>query len=56
MDAGDDQEPIGDDSVDINVNPARGLTHMEWALEARPGVDALLEYEARANLVAFTFQ
>ena len=31
----------------------RFITHMEWALEARPGVDALLEYEARANLVRF---
>jgi hypothetical protein len=31
----------------------RFVTHMEWAVEARPGVDALLEYEARANLAAF---
>ena len=29
----------------------RFVTHMEWALEDRPGVDALLEYEASANLV-----
>jgi hypothetical protein len=27
----------------------RFVTHMEWALEARVGVDALLEYEAKAN-------
>ena len=27
----------------------RFVTHMEWALENRPGVDDLLEYEARAN-------
>ena len=27
----------------------RFITHMEWALENRPGVDDLLEYEARAN-------
>jgi hypothetical protein len=32
----------------------RFLTHMEWVLEARLGIDALLEYEARANLVPFT--
>ena len=29
----------------------RFVTHMEWALEDRPGVDGLLEYEASANLV-----
>lgn len=28
----------------------RFLTHMEWALARGPGADALLEYEARANL------
>jgi hypothetical protein len=28
----------------------RFVTHMEWALEDRPGVEALLQYEARANL------
>jgi len=31
----------------------RFVTHMEWALEDRPGVDGLLEYEATANLVPF---
>jgi hypothetical protein len=31
----------------------RFITHMEWALEDRPGVDALLEYEAKANIVPF---
>ena len=31
----------------------RFVTHMEWALEDRPGVDGLLEYEASANLVPF---
>jgi MEDS: MEthanogen/methylotroph, DcmR Sensory domain len=31
----------------------RFVTHMEWALEDGLGVDALLEYEARANLVPF---
>jgi len=29
----------------------RFVTHMEWALENRPGVDDLLEYEARANAI-----
>src|SRR4029077_12534805 len=28
----------------------RFVTHMEWALENRPGVDDLLEYEARGKL------
>jgi MEDS: MEthanogen/methylotroph, DcmR Sensory domain len=32
----------------------RFVTHMEWALEDEPGVDSLLEYEARANLVPFS--
>jgi hypothetical protein len=27
----------------------RFITHMEWALESCPGVDELLEYEAKAN-------
>src|SRR5262249_24566013 len=31
----------------------RWVTHMEWALEDRPGVDGLLEYEASANTVPF---
>jgi hypothetical protein len=30
----------------------RFVTHMEWALEARTSVDALLEYEASANLAS----
>jgi DcmR-like sensory protein len=29
----------------------RLVAHMEWALEDRPGVDDLLEYEARLNYV-----
>lgn len=32
---------------------SRFVTHMEWALEDRPGVEGLLQYEARANLVPF---
>ena len=31
----------------------RFVTHMEWALEDRPGVDGLLQYEATANLLPF---
>ena len=31
----------------------RFVTHMEWALEDRPGVEGLLQYEASANLVPF---
>jgi hypothetical protein len=27
----------------------RFVAHMEWALEERPGVDRIIEYEARAN-------
>jgi len=29
----------------------RMVAHMEWALESLPGVDDLIEYEARANYV-----
>ena len=32
---------------------SRFVTHMEWALEDRPGVEGLLQYEASANLVPF---
>jgi hypothetical protein len=31
----------------------RWVTHMEWALQDRPGVDGLLAYEAAANIVPF---
>jgi len=31
----------------------RFVTHMEWALEDRPGIDGLLQYEAKANLAPF---
>jgi hypothetical protein len=31
----------------------RFVTHLEWALEDRPGVDGLLKYEASANIVPF---
>src|SRR5579862_2112430 len=29
----------------------RAICHMEWALERRPGVEQVVEYEARANLM-----
>src|SRR5262249_2833610 len=33
----------------------RFVTHMEWALEGRPGVGDLLEYEAHANYLWLRF-
>ena len=35
----------------LSSGPAitRFIAHMEWALEDRPGVDRIVEYEARAN-------
>ena len=41
----------------LNEGPRRGfpltrlVAHMEWALEDRPGVDDLVEYETRLNYV-----
>jgi hypothetical protein len=41
----------------LNSGPAQGypltrlVAHMEWALEDFPGVDDLVEYEARLNYV-----
>ena len=41
----------------LNSGPARGYTltrlvaHMEWALEDRPGVNDVVEYETRLNYV-----
>lgn len=37
-------------SVDQGFSSTRFVTQMEWAIESRTPVDALLEYEARANL------
>ncbi len=34
----------------------RLVCHMEWALEDRPGVDDLLEYETRANYILPLYQ
>jgi hypothetical protein len=41
----------------LNAGPQQGFTrtrlvaHMEWALEDRPGVDDLVEYETRLNYI-----
>jgi hypothetical protein len=41
----------------LNAGPAQGypltrlVAHMEWALEDRPGVDDLVEYETRLNYI-----
>jgi len=37
-------------SVEQGYRRIRFVTHMQWALESRPGVEGLLEYEASANL------
>ena len=42
-------KPIVKDSKERGFPLIRFVTHMEWALENRPRVDDLLEYEARAN-------
>ncbi len=35
----------------LGYPPTRVIAHMEWALEKLPGVDDLLEYETRSNLI-----
>jgi hypothetical protein len=41
----------------LDAGPRQGFTltrlvaHMDWALEDRPGVDDLVEYETRLNYV-----
>ena len=44
---------IREGSVAAGFPRTRFVTHMEWALEDRPGVEGLLQYEAKANLVPF---
>src|SRR5262245_35729640 len=39
-------------SLQQGYSRIRFVTHMEWALEDRPGVEGLIEYEARANVAA----
>jgi MEDS: MEthanogen/methylotroph, DcmR Sensory domain len=38
-------------SAEQGFSRIRFITHMEWAIEGRSSIDALLEYEASANLV-----
>ena len=42
-------EEILDEGPKKNFQLTRLVAHMEWALEDRPGVDDLIEYEARLN-------
>ena len=43
-------EEIRQRSKEQGFQRIRFVTHMEWAFEDRPGVEGLLEYEAKANL------
>ena len=53
----DEQAMIGllrqilSDGVAEGYPLTRGIAHMEWALQDRPGVHDLIEYEARLNEV-----
>jgi hypothetical protein len=42
-------EDILDQGPKKGFGVTRLVAHMEWALEDRPGVDDLVEYEARLN-------
>ena len=48
-------EQIGKQAKQDGFPLIRFVTHMEWALEDRPGVGDLLEYEARANYLWLRF-
>jgi MEDS: MEthanogen/methylotroph, DcmR Sensory domain len=49
-------EQIGKQAKKDGFPLIRFVTHMEWALEDRPGVGHLLEYEARANYLWLRFE
>ena len=49
-------EQIGKQAKQDGFPLIRFVTHMEWALEDRPGVGDLLEYEARANYLWLRFK
>jgi hypothetical protein len=49
-------EQIGKQAKQEGFPVIRFVTHMEWALEDRPGVGDLLEYEARANYLWLRFK
>jgi hypothetical protein len=44
-------QEVLDDGVRRGFALTRLVAHMEWALEDRPGVDDLVEYETRLNYV-----
>jgi hypothetical protein len=44
-----DVEDVLESDVTAGRPPTRVVAHMEWALLDKPGVDDLVEYEARAN-------
>jgi hypothetical protein len=44
-------QEVLDDGVRQGFALTRLVAHMEWALEDRPGVDDLVEYETRLNYV-----
>ncbi len=40
-----------EDAKQLGFRLTRLVTHMEWALEDRPGVNDLVEFEAKLNLL-----
>jgi len=44
-------QEILDEGPRAGFHHTRLVAHMEWALEDRPGVDDLIEYEARLNYI-----
>jgi hypothetical protein len=44
-------ERVIHESLDAGFPRTRIIGHMEWALEKKPGVERLVEYEARVNQV-----
>jgi hypothetical protein len=49
-------QDVLDDGVRQGFALTRLVAHMEWALEDRPGVDDLVEYETRLNYVLPRYQ
>jgi hypothetical protein len=44
-------QEVLDDGIQQGFPLTRLVAHMEWALEDRPGVDDLVEYEAKLNYI-----
>ena len=44
-------QEVLDGGIEQGFALTRLVAHMEWALEDRPGVDDLVEYETRLNYV-----